>query len=36
MNVAIIIINFRKFNLIQLSERFNIFVIKLYLIKFIT
>ena len=36
MNVAIAIISFRKFNLIQLSERFNIFVTKSYSKKSIT
>ena len=36
MNVAIAIISFRKFNLIQLNERFNIFAIRLCSENFIT
>ena len=36
MNATIAITNFRKFNLIQLSEHFNAFVIKLCLKKSIT
>ena len=36
MNAAIAIISFRKFDLIQLNERFNVFVIRLYSKKFMT
>ena len=36
MNVATVITSFRKLNLIQLDERFNIFATRLYLKKFIT
>ena len=36
MNVVIAVISLRKLDLIQLNKRFNVFVIKLYLKKFIT
>ena len=36
INVIVIIINLCKFDLIQLSERFGVFVIRLYLKKFMT
>ena len=36
MNVAVAIISLRKFNLIQLDERFDVFVIRLCLTKFMT
>ena len=36
VNVAIAIINLRKSDLIQLSERFNVFVIRLCSEKFMT
>ena len=36
MNAAVTVISFRRFDLIQLGERFDVFVIRLYLTKFIT